>query len=66
MAKYKAKDSFKDVNPDEVLGLGEIECLRQGGTIELDVVPDNLSEHLEQVGTKKPIIKKEVKAKGVK
>ena len=56
MAKYKAKDSFNGLPPmskKNPLGVGESECLVRGGTIELDVVPNTLKEHLEEVGTKK-------------
>ena len=55
MPKYKATDSFEDVTPNSVLGLGEIECLKQGGTIELEDLPNSLKEHLELVETKKII-----------
>ena len=73
MAKYKAKNSFNELQPrtkDNPLDLGSTECLRQGGTIEMDVVPDSLKEHLELVGTKKTQVKTETKKiddkKGVK
>lgn len=63
MAKYKAKDSFNNLK-NNPLGVGEVQCLIQGGTIELDVVPNALKEHLDEVGTKKT--QTEVKPKTMK
>ena len=69
MAKYKAKDSFNNLPPmskKNPLGVGESECLVRGGTIELDVVPNALKEHLEEVGIKKTQPKPELKTEDKK
>lgn len=60
MAKYKAKEGFGEMK-NNPLGLGEVQCLVQGGTIELDLVPDALKEFLVEVGTKQ--VKTETKPK---
>ena len=74
MAKYKAKDSYKDAN-NKHFGIHKIKKLENGGSIEItniDDLPKGILDHLEALGNEtikktkkvsKPDTKKKVKEK---
>ena len=67
MAKYKAKDGFKDLD-NKFFGIHKINNLLKGGSIEItdfDSLPESVQNELESLEAKQKK-KPKVKKKGVK
>jgi len=60
--KYKAKDSYKDLD-DKYFQYGTAKLLLRGGTVQLEkkdfeILPKSIQEHLEEVTPKRARTKK--------